>query len=166
MEKTTRTDAGGGDAEALDDVCRSAAHLAATTAAPLRRLAVRSGEVSVELEWPAAQPWAAERQEATPALYAHANVAIPAQAPAEREPHYVTAALVGTVYHCPEPGAKPFVERGDVVGPGQQIAILEAMKLMTPVEADCEGRIEDVLVADGAPVEYGTRLFAIAPLDP
>ena len=50
--------------------------------------------------------------------------------------HYVCAAIVGTFYRGPEPGAAPFVSEGDMVRPGQQIAILEAMKMMMPVEAD------------------------------
>jgi acetyl-CoA carboxylase biotin carboxyl carrier protein len=65
-------------------------------------------------------------------------------------------------YRCPEPGADPFVREGDVVTTGQQIAIIEAMKLMLPVEAERAGRIVEVLKGDGEPVEYGEPLFALA----
>jgi acetyl-CoA carboxylase biotin carboxyl carrier protein len=64
-------------------------------------------------------------------------------------------------YRAPQPGAPAFVSEGDLVAPGQQVAIIEAMKLMIPVEADRVGRISAVLVSDGQPVEYGQPLFAL-----
>ncbi|TDC72092.1 hypothetical protein E1200_00260 [Actinomadura sp. GC306] len=69
--------------------------------------------------------------------------------------------MVGTFYSAPEPGAEPFVAVGDEVRAGQQIAILEVMKLMTPVAADRAGRVVEVLVPDGTPVEFGTGLIAV-----
>jgi acetyl-CoA carboxylase biotin carboxyl carrier protein len=69
--------------------------------------------------------------------------------------------MVGTFYSAPEPGAEPFVTVGDEVRAGQQIAILEVMKLMTPVGADRAGRVAEVLVPDGTSVEYGTGLIAL-----
>jgi acetyl-CoA carboxylase biotin carboxyl carrier protein len=74
---------------------------------------------------------------------------------------YLTSPAVGVFYHAREPGADPFVSVGGFVEPGQQIGVIEAMKLMMPVEADCGGRITAVLKANGEPVEYGEPLFAL-----
>jgi acetyl-CoA carboxylase biotin carboxyl carrier protein len=75
---------------------------------------------------------------------------------------YLTSPAVGVFYHAKEPGAEPFVSVGSPVEPGQQIGIVEAMKLMIPVAADRAGVITDVLKANGAPVEYDEPLFAVA----
>ncbi len=54
---------------------------------------------------------------------------------------------------------------GDEIAPGQQVAIIEAMKLMLPVEAELGGRIAEVLVTDGEGVEFGQPLFRLAAVD-
>ncbi|MGA8116842.1 MAG: biotin/lipoyl-containing protein, partial [Actinocatenispora sp.] len=74
----------------------------------------------------------------------------------------LTAPMVGVFYRAPSPGAAPFVAEGDVIAPGQQVGIVEAMKLMIPVEADRSARITQILVEDGDPVEFATPLFALA----
>ena len=53
-----------------------------------------------------------------------------------------------------EPGADPFVKVGDVVEPGQTVAIVEAMKLMNQVTADVKGTVAEILVEDGQWVEF------------
>lgn len=75
----------------------------------------------------------------------------------------VCASTVGTFYRAAEPGTAPFVTEGDHVRRGQQVAIIEVMKLMIPVEAERDGKIVAVHVADGTSVEYGDRLLTIAP---
>ncbi|MDA3648378.1 acetyl-CoA carboxylase biotin carboxyl carrier protein subunit [Saccharopolyspora indica] len=75
------------------------------------------------------------------------------------------AATVGVFYRAPEPGAKPFVSEGDTIRPGQQVAIIEAMKLMIPVEADRAGTVLEVLVADGESVEHGQPLLTLGPAE-
>jgi acetyl-CoA carboxylase biotin carboxyl carrier protein len=77
----------------------------------------------------------------------------------------VCAPLVGTFYRAREPGARPFVEVGDEVRPGQQVAVVEAMKLMNCVQADVAGRVVAILVADAEPVEYGQQLLHLECLD-
>jgi acetyl-CoA carboxylase biotin carboxyl carrier protein len=79
---------------------------------------------------------------------------------------YVRAPMVGTFYHAPEPGAAPFVTVGDHVEAGQQVGIVEAMKLMNPVEAADSGRVIEVLVADAGRVEYEQPLIELEPADP
>lgn len=73
--------------------------------------------------------------------------------------------IVGHFYRAPEPGAPPFVEVGSEVAAGQQLGIVEAMKMMIPVEATCAGRVTRICRSDGDPVEYGEPLFAVAPND-
>ncbi len=73
----------------------------------------------------------------------------------------ITAPMVGTFYSSPAPDAAPFVKNGDTVTPGQTVCIVEAMKLMNEIEAEVTGRIVDILVENGQPVEYGQPLFLV-----
>lgn len=86
-------------------------------------------------------------------------------AKAETEPppkgHQVSAPMVGTFYATPSPGAKPFVEIGSQVSPGDTLCIIEAMKMMNPIECDVSGRVVSILVENGEPVEFGQALFTI-----
>jgi len=79
----------------------------------------------------------------------------------EDDAAYVTSPFVGTFYRSPSPESDPFVEIGDKVAPGQVLCIVEAMKLMNEIEAEAPGKIVEVLVENGKPVEYGDRLFRI-----
>ena len=82
-------------------------------------------------------------------------------APAAKEGDLVKAPMVGTFYRAPSPGAKPFVEIGQSVKEGEPLCIIEAMKLLNEIEADKSGVIKEVLVENGAPVEFGQPLFVI-----
>jgi len=79
----------------------------------------------------------------------------------EHEGDVVNSPMVGTVYLQPEPGAAPFVRIGDTVSEGQTLLIIEAMKTMNPIPAPRSGRILEMLVADGQPVEFGEPLAVI-----
>lgn len=148
----------------LDRLRKQARELIAELPGPLRRLRLRSGETSVEVEWPAAGETsrypAADAVEpgAEPAAQPGANgrTGVPPG-------RHVLAPIVGTFYRSPEPGADPFVQVDDVIEVGQVIGIVEAMKLMIPVMSDRAGRVRRVLVPDGQPVEYGERLVALGP---
>ncbi|GGL01936.1 hypothetical protein Sme01_46660 [Sphaerisporangium melleum] len=142
----------------LDWVTRHAARLAGTGPAPLRRITVSTATLAVHVEWappPAggAAPPACPAVEGTPA------------AAARQDAIMVTSPMVGTFYRAREPGAAPFVEIGDLVEPGQQIGIVEAMKLMNAVQAEHGGRVAEVIAADGAPVQYEEPLLALVPDD-
>jgi acetyl-CoA carboxylase biotin carboxyl carrier protein len=89
------------------------------------------------------------------------SAAPPAAAPARTNEHVVTAPMVGTFYSAPSPGAKPFVEIGDEVKPGQVLCIIEAMKMMNQIEADRGGRVTSIMAKSGDPVEFGQPLFVI-----
>jgi acetyl-CoA carboxylase biotin carboxyl carrier protein len=135
---------------ALAAVRRTAADLLAKSSVPPSTLNVRAGDISVEMGWATGEAVAAPVTQLP---------AAPAQAPAGET---VRATTVGVFYRSPSPGAPAFVSEGDEISPGQQVAIIEAMKLMLPVEADKGGRIAEVLVADGEAVEYGQPLFRLA----
>jgi acetyl-CoA carboxylase biotin carboxyl carrier protein len=73
----------------------------------------------------------------------------------------VTAPMVGTFYSGPAPGAKPFVEIGTEVRPGDTLCVIEAMKMMNQIESEVAGRVVSILVENGSPVEFGQVLFVI-----
>jgi acetyl-CoA carboxylase biotin carboxyl carrier protein len=75
----------------------------------------------------------------------------------------VKSPIVGTFYRASEPGAPPFVDTGQAVRKGQVLCIIEAMKLMNEINAECDGEIVKVYVENGQAVQYGERLFAIRP---
>ena len=75
----------------------------------------------------------------------------------------VKSPIVGTFYRQSEPGAKPFADVGQAVKKGQVLCIIEAMKLMNEINAECDGEIVKVYVENGQAVQYGERLFAIKP---
>lgn len=69
--------------------------------------------------------------------------------------------MVGTVYLSPTPGAKPFVEIGQTIKPGDVVCLIEAMKMFNQIEADQSGTITARLVDNGTPVEFNQPLFSI-----
>ncbi|MEB3282032.1 MAG: acetyl-CoA carboxylase biotin carboxyl carrier protein [Lyngbya sp.] len=75
----------------------------------------------------------------------------------------VTSPMVGTFYRSPAPDEPPFVEKSDRVTVGQVVCIIEAMKLMNEIESEFSGQIVEILVENGAPVEYGQALMRINP---
>src|SRR5262245_39304933 len=89
------------------------------------------------------------------------SAAAPSAPPAHSPDKTVTAPMVGTFYAAPAPGAKPFVEIGSEVKPGDVLCIIEAMKMMNQIESDKAGRVVSVLVKNGDPVEFGQSLFVI-----
>lgn len=83
-------------------------------------------------------------------------------APAAGPEHVVRAGLSGTFYRAPLPGEAPFVQIGSRIAEGGKLAIIEAMKMMNPVEAEVDGVVRTIHVEDGAPVEPGTALFTLS----
>lgn len=69
--------------------------------------------------------------------------------------------MVGTFYRAPASEQPPYVEVGDVVAPGQVVCLIEAMKLMNEIQAEVGGRVADILVENGQPVEYNQVLFRL-----
>lgn len=73
----------------------------------------------------------------------------------------VKAPMVGTFYKSPAPEANPYVEIGDSVKEGDVLCIIEAMKLMNEIKSDIGGKIVDILVENGQPIEFGQVLFLV-----
>ncbi|MEV0967847.1 acetyl-CoA carboxylase biotin carboxyl carrier protein [Microtetraspora glauca] len=145
----------------ISTVWRTVVDMVGGASRPPSRISVQLGSASIEMEW-GASPEATVGVSEAPAVRA----AVPGAPAPEPEPqvwHAVRAPLVGTFYRAPEPGAKPFVEVGDIVEPGRQIGIVEAMKLMNPIVADTAGRIVEIPVGDGEPVEYDQPLLLLEP---
>lgn len=96
-----------------------------------------------------------------PAVAPAAAVTEPA-APTKVEGTTINSPMVGTFYRSPSPGAKPYVDVGQKVKAGDTVCIIEAMKLLNEIEAETDGVIQEILVENGAPVEFGQPLFVIA----
>jgi acetyl-CoA carboxylase biotin carboxyl carrier protein len=73
----------------------------------------------------------------------------------------VSAPMLGSFYGAPKPGAAPFVQVGDAVGPDTTVCIIEVMKLMNSVPAGVSGEVAAVFLQDGELAEYGQPLFAV-----
>ena len=76
-------------------------------------------------------------------------------------PGLVASPMVGTAYMAPSPGANPFVKVGDMVTEGQTLLIIEAMKTMNQIPAPRSGRVTQIIISDGQPVEFGEPLLVI-----
>jgi acetyl-CoA carboxylase biotin carboxyl carrier protein len=88
---------------------------------------------------------------------------IEAAAPAPVNQVKVTSPIVGTFYRSSSPDKPPYVEVGDMVKKGQVLCIIEAMKLMNEIESEASGKVVQIAVENGQPVEYGQPLFIIEP---
>lgn len=75
--------------------------------------------------------------------------------------HIVTSPMVGTMYRAPAPDEAPFVEVGKQVKVGDTLCIVEAMKMLNQIESDKAGKVIEILVENGQPVEFGQPLFVI-----
>jgi acetyl-CoA carboxylase biotin carboxyl carrier protein len=107
--------------------------------------------------------------------YSHAPMAAPARVdaaapaaaavaePAKSNQVKVTSPIVGTFYRAPSPDKAPYVQVGDTVKKGQVLCIVEAMKLMNEIESEASGKVVQILLENGKPVEYGQTLFIIEP---
>ena len=93
------------------------------------------------------------------------TAAAPAAPPLDPGTIRVESPMVGTFYRAPSPGSPPFVQEGDVVGVGQTLCILEAMKLMNEVKAEQEGIVKTIHPENGQPVEYGQLLIELDPVN-
>lgn len=109
---------------------------------------------------------------AAPAPVAAAPVAAPvapvaetAEAPTAESSipsgHKVESPMVGTFYRASAPGSAAFTDVGKSVNVGDTLCIIEAMKILNPIEADKAGTVKAILVENGQPVEFGEALFVI-----
>lgn len=80
---------------------------------------------------------------------------------ADPEGNVIKSPMIGTFYSKPSPDSAPYVEVGTQVKKGTVLCIVEAMKLMNEIESEYDGKIVEVFVKDGEPVDYGKPLFRI-----
>ena len=154
-------------AEVLQALSRELAGLARLPGT-VRRVAMHADGCSVEVEWAFEAP-AGSGGAPTPTVATScspAETALAGHLAADDAHLVVRAPLVGTYYSAPQPGAPPFVVPGDTVEKGQTLAIVEAMKLMNHLEAECGGRVVEVLARDGQPVEFDQPILVLAPENP
>jgi acetyl-CoA carboxylase biotin carboxyl carrier protein len=109
---------------------------------------------------------APEKVAVTPPKEEPATVSVEISKPEEVEGNLVPikSPMVGTFYRAPAPGAKPYVDVGQIISAGQVVCIVEAMKLMNEIESEVAGRLVKILVENAKPVEFGQTLFLIEPL--
>ena len=122
----------------------------------LQRLTVTENGATVCLEKDAAAAPAS-----VPAAPAFRKTADEPEAADHHDTISIKSPMVGVFYAAPAENADPFVMAGTEVSEGDTVCIIEAMKLMNEVRAECNGTVEEICVANGQVVEYGTELFRI-----
>ncbi|HTC45620.1 MAG TPA: acetyl-CoA carboxylase biotin carboxyl carrier protein [Steroidobacteraceae bacterium] len=145
--------------------------LTAADVAEIMRLVEQSGfdELNLEIDGTkislrrgAAAPSSATPAAALPAAVTDpATAARPPQTPTDPNAEALPAPLLGTFYRAPKPGAPPFVEVGAQVSEDTIVGIIEVMKLMNTVRAGMRGTVTEILVLDGALVEFGETLMRV-----
>lgn len=134
----------------------------------IAEIEIREGEESVRISrvFPSVGPATATVMPApvvVPATAAsHAPPVAAAAAPVTPDGHVVTSPMVGTFYASPSPDAPAFARVGQVVKVGDPLCIIEAMKIMNPIEADRAGTVVSVMAENGQPVEFEQPLFIIS----
>jgi len=101
---------------------------------------------------------------AAPTPAATAAAAAAAKVESDKKTFTVNSPFVGTFYRSANPESPPFVDVGQSVAKGQVLCIVEAMKLMNEIEAEQPGKLVEVLIQNGSPVEYGEALFRFEPV--
>ncbi len=99
---------------------------------------------------------------ATPAAAATVSTAdAPAESKESSNLREITSPMVGTFYASPSPEAPPFVSVGQEVTEDTVVCIMEAMKVMNEIKAECRGTIAEIVAENGKPVQYGQVLFKV-----
>lgn len=126
----------------------------------IAEIEIREGEESVKISrYSAAPPVQYAAPVAAPVAAAPVVTVVPVEEKVSG--HVVKSPMVGTFYRSASPGSASFVEIGQSVSNGQTLCIIEAMKILNQIEADKSGKIKQILVENGHPVEYGQPLFII-----
>lgn len=131
----------------------------------LSELDVADGEQSIHLKRgtdvePVRVVHAGGEAPGAPAAAAEGEPAL--EAPGE-ELHDIRSPMVGTFYTSSSPEEEPFVSVGDAVSQDTPVCIIEAMKVMNEIKAECSGTVAEVCVQNAQPVEYGQVIFRVRP---
>ncbi|MGC9453292.1 MAG: acetyl-CoA carboxylase biotin carboxyl carrier protein [Phycisphaerae bacterium] len=132
----------------------------------LSELDISDGETKVSLKrGPGGEPVVREISQVQPVQQPAAAAEAPAEEPQEEGEHLleITSPMVGTFYAADSPDSDPYVQVGSSVDEESVVCIVEAMKVMNEVKADCRGTIAEVCVHNAQPVEYGQVLFKVRP---
>ncbi len=84
-----------------------------------------------------------------------------AAAPAEISGNIITSPIIGTYYSSPAPEKPCFVKIGDTVNAGDVVCIIESMKIMNDIKSEFSGKVAEIYVNNGDPVEYGQKIMRI-----
>jgi acetyl-CoA carboxylase biotin carboxyl carrier protein len=154
-----------------DSDASPAAGLDVSIVAALAEIAARHDLSEVEVDHNGLKIRVARERRAAPVVHAvaapaasYAVAAAPAvapEAPAELHPGAVKSPMVGTAYLRPSPESKPFVEIGSMVKVGDKLLLVEAMKTYNEIVAPRAGKVTEIFVSDGSPVEYAQPLMVI-----
>lgn len=118
----------------------------------LQSIEVKEGDQSIALA----------RRNPVVAGVAQVAAAAPAAAPvvkAAARGAVETSPMVGVFYSAPSPGEGPFINVGQTVSAGETLGIIEAMKIMNPIETTQSGVVEEILVKNGDVIQFGQPLF-------
>ena len=129
----------------------------------LTEISLEDGEQAITLRKEvvvssATQVVAAPVQAAAPVAAASAPAADVAPA---KKGTPITSPMVGTFYKAPSPDSEPFVSVGSTVSSGDVVCIVEAMKMMNEIESEVSGKVVEICVEDGQPVEFGQVLMYV-----
>lgn len=136
------------------------------TANGLTEISLEDGEQAITIrkdlpEVVAAAAVPAAPVAAAPAVSAASAPAVTAQEAEAPKGKAITSPMVGTFYSAPSPDAEPFVEVGKTISEGDVVCIIEAMKLMNEIKSEYSGKIIQICVKNGDPIEYGQTLMYV-----
>ena len=137
----------------------------------IRKKSVQSSENNIEPTHPDSYPQrinAPDTNSEIPTAIEIEKVVVNTEEPSvsastEESTVIIKAPLVGTYYQSTKPGAPPFISEGDIIKTGQVICIIEAMKIFNEIESEISGKVVNILIKDGTPVEYDQDLIVISP---
>ena len=125
----------------------------------LGRIKISTDELDIIIEAKKCAPMPPMPPMAMPAPVAAAPVAEAASA--VESGNIVTSPIVGTFYAAPSPDKPPFVKVGDTVNAGDVVCIIESMKLMNEINCEFSGKVAEIYVNNGEPVEFGQKIMRI-----
>lgn len=132
----------------------------------LTEISLEDGEQAITLRKEvvvssAPQVVAAPVQAAAPVAAAPVSSAPAADVAPAKKGTPITSPMVGTFYKAPSPDSEPFVSVGSTVSSGDVVCIVEAMKMMNEIESEVSGKVVEICVEDGQPVEFGQVLMYV-----
>ena len=119
--------------------------------------------ITTNMSAPVALPAASLAPVSIPASATSGASAPASSAPAGEKLKEITSPMVGTFYSAPSPEAQPFLKPGQEITPDTVVCIVEAMKVMNEIKAECSGVLVETVAENGKPVQFGQVLFRVRP---